>query len=518
MSTEIISLTLKTDFAKQYKDSFIKMNPRNVAYVYLAKTLPYADENTPDEIIDSMTAERDIWSGMYAAKKIVPGNIEFVLPRVNWANSTVYNQFDDTSDLQTLISGNNMFVITTIGNVYKCLCNNRSGFSTVEPTGDYSSSNGIISTADGYMWKYMYNVKNSNKFLTENWIPVPYSQSEVVSLDYNLSNTNYVDGGLSKIVVTNGGSGYVHSNNIVVNSFTAGNNYLVIPAGNTTANIANNMFISGTGIAAKTYITDVSTELNRLTLSKPTIGSGGGASNTVSVTTRIEIIGDGVKDSTSTTVDLENDAVGKVTVTTTGVGFTTANVIIHGTGIDAAARAVLPPKYGHGFYPANELGAKHLMVVSRIGKVDSTEGGKISSNVSFRQYGILSNPHKYGNTSPVLYDQANNVVSQTLDISLLGSGVYNQNEKVYQIVDGEETFYGYVNSQNTNIVKLTNTYGFVSVGGLLFGANSSVSRPVQSYTNPEFDPYSGQILYNKNIISVERSEGQAEEIKLVIHF
>jgi hypothetical protein len=511
---ENISLTLKTDIAKQYKDSFIKMNPKNVAYVFLAKTLPYDDENTPDELNDSLAVEKQIWDNMYAAKKIVPGNIEFVLPRNTWANSTTYTQFDDTVNLADL---SNMYTITSEGNVYKCLCSNKNNPSTVEPTGDYTSSNGVISTADGYMWKYMYNVKASNKFLTENWMPVPYSASEVVPLDYNLNSSNYVDGGLNKIIVTDGGSGYVHTSGIPVNPFVAGSNFITITAGSTTEGVANNMFISGVGIAARTYITDVSTELNRITLSNPTTGSGGG-SNTVSVTTRVEIVGDGVKDSTATTVQLENDTLYKISVTTTGIGFSKANVIIHGTGTGATARAVLPPKYGHGFYPAIELGARHLMVVTRIGEVDSTEGDKISSNVSFRQYGIVSNPHSYGNTSPILYDQANTVISQTLDISLLSSGSYQQNEKVYQFIDGEETFYGYVNSQNTNIVKLTNTYGTLSIGSLLIGANSSVSRPVQSYQNPEFDPYSGQILYSKNIISVERSEGQAEEIKLVIHF
>ena len=40
-------------------------------------------------------------------------------------------------------------------NVYKCLDNNGNAASTVEPTG---TSTSILSTADGYKWKYMYTL------------------------------------------------------------------------------------------------------------------------------------------------------------------------------------------------------------------------------------------------------------------------------------------------------------------------------------------------------------------------
>jgi hypothetical protein len=55
-----------------------------------------------------------------------------------------------------------MYVITSARNVYKCVSNNASANSTVEPSGDYTTSNGNISTGDGFVWKYMYNVKPSN--------------------------------------------------------------------------------------------------------------------------------------------------------------------------------------------------------------------------------------------------------------------------------------------------------------------------------------------------------------------
>ena len=56
------------------------------------------------------------------------------------------------------------------------------------------------------------------------------------------------------------------------------------------------------------------------------------------------------------------------------------------------------------------------------------------------------------------------------------------------------------------------------VGLPLVGATSGVSRVVITKTNPEFQPYSGDILYAENITKTEREDGQAENIKFVVRF
>ena len=45
------------------------------------------------------------------------------------------------------------YVMTGARNVYKCLDNNGNSASTDEPTG---TSTTVITTSDGYKWKYMY--------------------------------------------------------------------------------------------------------------------------------------------------------------------------------------------------------------------------------------------------------------------------------------------------------------------------------------------------------------------------
>jgi hypothetical protein len=91
----------------------------------------------------------------------------------------------------------NFYVMTDDFNVYKCLDNNLDSVSTVKPTGTSVSP---ISTADGYIWKYMYNVPINlrSKFLNDQQIPVVSA----------LTNQFYSNGTVDSVIINNKGSGY----------------------------------------------------------------------------------------------------------------------------------------------------------------------------------------------------------------------------------------------------------------------------------------------------------------------
>jgi hypothetical protein len=615
MANYYISRKLKTNIARSFKD-ILSTNPEEenslVGYVYIGKSTEYPNENVVPEITDTVSNEKKIWNELIAAKKIIPGDVELVIPRYNWTANTRYKQYDDTLSLDFLLSetvyysvdsvtidtsgidyevgdiltvdggvgvsanleilevdefgsvtnvsvkdtgsyetlptenfnsftsntsinGNGflanltfssvtvypMYIMNSEGNVYKCLCNNVSSVSQVEPIGDYTQSDGFIQTEVGqntcYLWKYMYNVRESNKFFTSEWIPTPGIISQYKN-DYNLNTLNLVDGSLAKIKVENPGTNYYNSN-VNVASFLAGNNFLTITddIDIASSNIKINMSISGVGLQSETHITNISNTLNRIFLSKPTITSGGGvSSNTLFISTRVAIEGDGT--GLITSVRLSNNTVQKIDVESIGINYTRANVTIYGSGTGATARAILPPKFGHGYNPSIELGAKNLMITQKIGEIDATENGLIPTDVSFRQYGILLRPYKYEESEELKLSDANSVVSLTTDITLFPGLSYNVGEKVYQGTQTNPTFEGYVISQTSTIVKLSNVYGTLNIGTLLIGETSAISRPVVSIKYPDLKPYAGDIVYNKNVFKVERSQGQAEDIKLVIKF
>lgn len=516
MATFYTSKKLSFNNAEQFKESFYEPEPATVGYVFLGNHVPYANESSPNSIVDSVSDEKSVWDNMFAAKRITGNDVELVIPRVDWTSNTKYKQYDDRIAVDDLLIGNTtlnvkpMYVLTSSRNVYKCLSNNASANSTVEPSGDFTTANGTISTADGYIWKYLYNVKPTNRFLTSDWIPAPISTNK---LDYNVSETSPIDGEVTTIVVTNGGTGYAHP---TINATAFGTGVTTITLANTT-NVAANMIVSGTGIATGTLVTTVNAITNIVTLDTATTANGGGSGNNVTFTTRIYIQGDGA--SLEASANIVNSAISKVTVDVTGTGYSYANATIYGSGSGANTRVILSPKFGHGFNSAKELDATNVMVSERIGSVDSTENGLISTDTSFRQYGLLRDPYKYGNTSPVISSNANTVISQTTNITLIAGTDFELNEFVYQGASANSAyFYGFVNSQTANEVRLTKVRGTITVGGLLIGANSGVNRTVVKLTNPEFQPYTGDILYAENIEKVTRADGQAENIKFVIRF
>jgi hypothetical protein len=92
------------------------------------------------------------------------------------------------------------YVMTEDFNVYKCLDNNNNSASTIKPLG---TSVTPIETADGYRWKYMYNVPINlrNKFLSDSQIPVISA----------LTNQFYSNGSMDSIIINNKGSGYTQA-------------------------------------------------------------------------------------------------------------------------------------------------------------------------------------------------------------------------------------------------------------------------------------------------------------------
>jgi len=514
--TTIIKEKLGYQNAKLWRDSQSTANENDpVVYVFVGNHVPYANEASPDSIVDTIVEEKGIYDNIFAAKKITGNDVELVVPRFNWSTNTVYQHYDDTVDANTQITANTtsgvqpIYVITSDRNVYKCMSNNSSANSTVEPTGDYTTSNGNIGTSDGYIWKYMYNVKPSNKFLNSDWIPSPHSTTQ---LDYGMSNTGVVDGELTTIIVTNGGSNYYHSI-VTVDAFA--NSCTTLTLANTT-NISANMKVAGTGVLSGSYITNIDTPNNKITLSSATTANGGGSGNNLTITTRVYIEGDGT--GAEATADVSGGNVTKITVSTIGTGYARANAIIFGSGTNATARVIKSPKLGHAYNPAKDLNATNVMFTSRVGEIDSTENGLISTDTSIRQYGLLVGPHKYGNSSVITHSTANSVISQTHDITMVAGSSFTLNEYVYQGDPNNAVFSGFVNAQSTNLVRLTKVLGTFQGGLDLVGATSGVTRTPTGVNYPEFTPYTGDIVYTENITKIDRSQGQAENLKIVLKF
>ena len=150
--------------------------------------------DTPVVPADNVADEFHVYDDALAVKKIATSDISQVIPRRNWTTGTVYDYYRHDyggrvtggTTTQTADSGaTNLFdatfyVMSSAFNVYKVLDNNGGANSTVEPTG---TSTSILTTADGYKWKYMYTLSASQQanFLSTDFMAVA-TDSTVSSL------------------------------------------------------------------------------------------------------------------------------------------------------------------------------------------------------------------------------------------------------------------------------------------------------------------------------------------------
>ena len=150
-------------------------------------------------------------------KKIKASDVSYVVKRIDWVAGTVYDMYDDAIETvegygyapsysgAVTLEDSLFYVMTPEYKVYKCIWNNDDQPSTVMPT---STSTSVITTADGYKWKFMYLIPVSlrNRFLTPEWMPITTA----------LKSKSYSGGEITKIAIQNGGGGYSQSTTAVI--------------------------------------------------------------------------------------------------------------------------------------------------------------------------------------------------------------------------------------------------------------------------------------------------------------
>jgi len=160
---------------------------------------------------DNLNAQHFPFDDLMAAKKIADSDVTFAIPRRNWTTGTTYDIYrhdygEYATGTTTAITANSgastlhdsaFYVLTAARNVYKCLDNDGNTASTVEPTGTATT---VLTTSDGYKWKYMYTLSASQ-------------QANFLSTDFMAVATNStvssaaVDGAINICKIKTAGSG-----------------------------------------------------------------------------------------------------------------------------------------------------------------------------------------------------------------------------------------------------------------------------------------------------------------------
>ena len=219
----IITNKFRIHNSEQFSESFSEASP-NVYYLAIGRPQAFATQTRGDSRtdnqgtdaapltpVDSIQDEFYTFDDLLAAKKIASSDVSFVIPRRNWTTSTVYdyyrhdygNRITGSTSVQTANSGATSlfdatyYVMSSTYNVYKVLDNNSNAASTIEPTG---TSTAVLTTADGYKWKYMYTLSATQ-------------QSNFLSTDFMAVATNgtvsaaAVDGAVRIVKIKSAGTG-----------------------------------------------------------------------------------------------------------------------------------------------------------------------------------------------------------------------------------------------------------------------------------------------------------------------
>lgn len=474
MTTNLHTLTNHAKLIRVETDYYaptalINGSPLGSLYAFLGQEDPWptvSSSETPVQPTEDQSSLKKVFKNMFAAKLIINSNISPVISRINWANNTNYFAYSDTVNMAAKDTNGfplyNFYIKNRFDQVFKCLSNNRGGLSTSEPyfqPGSYGTNN-IYQGNDLYKWKYMYTIDAGRKksFLDTDWMPIPIGANTPQPY---LTSAGYGD--IEVINLTNGGSGYDAVNTFIVVSVSGDGSGCI-------ANVTGSQITNG-------VITDV------------VVKSGYSG---------------------------KNYTYANVTIN----AYTSSNLIYSSPiGIGATAIAAVSPVGGHGYDPISELGCSHVMYSVEF---NGTEGGKIpTTDVNYRQVGLLVNPQVYGSSGPTL---ANGTIYNTSTQFLLSAGagnIYTADEIVQQKdTNGVVTYYGTVLNfeSTTNILQLINTNGTYTTGQSIIGVTSGASRVVFSVTEPTLIPFSGYITYIENRVGVQRSNDGIEQFKFVLGY
>lgn len=199
----IVTSKFRVHNAQQFVESFSEA-ANTTMYLFVGKNTAFADDNNPPTPVNSTAnIEFTPWRDMFGAKRIQTSDVTHAIPRYNWTTGTIYDYYDDQD---TNLLEDDFYVLTEDYNVYKCLWNASGAASTTKPTGVSTTP---FTTADGYIWKYLYTVTTANalKFLTNDYIPVQTLASDDGTDQWDVQAAA-IDGGVHVVKITSGGSGY----------------------------------------------------------------------------------------------------------------------------------------------------------------------------------------------------------------------------------------------------------------------------------------------------------------------
>ena len=483
----IITDKFRIHNSEQFSEAFSEASG-NTFYLGIGRPQPFAtstrgdgrtnNEGTdaaPITPADNTTAQTYPFDDLLAAKKITATDVTFVVPRRNWTTGTTYDIYrHDYGDRVTGTANNQIassgattlhdsafYVLTTERNVYKCLDNDNNTASTVEPSG---TSTTILTTADGYKWKYMYTLSASQ-------------QANFLSTDFMAVETNStvssaaVDGAINVVKIKTAGSGGADGTH-------------------------TNIDMKGDGTGGKVSVTVTSGAVTAVTV------TNAGTGYTFATISNAQIVAAGATNLVGAELDCiiePQGGHGSNAVTELGGFYVMMNTSLEGTessntGDFSVANdfrkisLIRDPKSGGSAATSTTLRATRAVNLSGVSGTFT-----VDEEINQASTGAVGKVVEWDSVNSILYYIQTRHSDEGVDSNGNLSAFSGQN-----VITGQTSS---ANGTPTTSTSTINSQSFTS-----------------GYSSSEIDADSGDILYIENRAPITRAADQTENIKLVIEF
>lgn len=227
---------MKTEFLKDFSKSFLSTNENNY-FLAVGRTIPWSrddfsevlnfdeyfylpfqggfglsgNDSTIPTVDETQKSKSSYRIGNLFMKRLKEDDFSFMVPKYIWEKGTIYDVYDDTQNLFN--PRKKFFVYNKQDNaIYKCLENGGGASSTVEPEESYTEGSFLLE--DGYRWKLIYKIDDSqrvkfsiesNSDLGESYVPIKiidfnYNLNKVEQMQYDIQ-TSAIPGSIESVAI-----------------------------------------------------------------------------------------------------------------------------------------------------------------------------------------------------------------------------------------------------------------------------------------------------------------------------
>lgn len=433
--SKILTPNFRTNMAQQFKESLSEA-ANTIYYVATHRSVSYPDDSNPPTIGGSVhEAHYELFDQMLFGKHVLPSDVAYMTRYIPWENGTVYDMYDDKDpDLAT----KDFFVVSEESDsyhVFKCLNNNNGAPSTDQPLlSETSAHDSIYILTDGYQWKYMYSITETEwrKFSTANYIPV-FPNANV--------SANAISGAIEHIMLKDGGS---QNNNYANGTFlevsVASNNLIHSIQSDTSTLSSNTDFYKNASlyVAAgpgegqlRNIVEYIVTGSEKRVLLDREFDTLPGLNSVFEISPRVIISGDGANASARCEVNPNGNTISDIIMIERGADYTYADVqIVANTGLigqetttEAESVVMISPPGGHGSDAIREL---HATRVGISVEYNGDELGTIPATNDYRVVSLIKDPlfaqavlscNTVSHSAPSAFTAGETVIQQTTGAS-----------------------------------------------------------------------------------------------------